>query len=42
MELLDVLKHNKKLKHLNLSDNNLVMPISKVAGNEGFVKESEF
>ena len=43
MQLLDILKHNKKLKYLNLSDNNLVMPAKKLAdGKEDIAPESQF
>ena len=34
MEMLNVLKHNKKLKQLNLADNNLVAPTKKLENGE--------
>ena len=43
MQLLDVLKHNKKLKQLNLSDNNLVAPTKKLEnGQEDLSPDSTF
>ena len=43
MQMLDVLKHNKKLRFLNLSDNNLVAPAKKLPnGEEDIVPESAF
>ena len=43
MQMLDVLKHNKKLRFLNLSDNNLVMPTKKLPnGEDDIAPESAF